>query len=97
MKSKIIILNVLNYEYDKKITTKIEFVIADKQDNKNFKGLTPIKSYYTGKDNFNKINMDMIGIPLDAVFEERPNYNNPLEIKRILKEFRYNNEVINLL
>lgn len=39
----------------------------------------------------------MIGIPLDAVFEDRPNYNNPLEIRRVLKEFRYNNDVINLL
>ena len=92
-----LILNALNYEYNNKITTKIEFVIADMQDSKNFKGLTPIRSYYNGKDNFNKINTDMIGIPLDAVFEEKPNYNNPLEIKRILKEFRYNNDVINLL
>lgn len=38
MKSKIIILNALNYEHDNKITTKIEFVIADKQNNNNFKG-----------------------------------------------------------
>lgn len=97
MKSKIIILNSCSYMKNDKQLTKIEFVIADKQENKNYKGLTPMKCYYVGRVNHDKITLDMIGIPLECLFEERINYNDPLSTKKILKEFIYKDNVINLL
>lgn len=88
MKSKIILLNCMKYGKegsDKKPTTRIEFAFTDVKDEENYFGSNVISTYVSGHAAFNKLNPDMVFKVLDAEFDIKEDYYNPLATRKILK------------
>ena len=88
MKSKIVLLNVMKYGKEggeKKPTTRIEFAFTDVKNEENYFGSNVITSFVNGHDAFNKLNADMTFKVLDAEFEIKEDYYNPLATRKILK------------
>ena len=88
MKSKIILLSCMRYGKEggeKKPTTRIEFAFADVKDEENYFGSNIITSYINGHEAFNKLNSGMVFKVLDAEFEIKEDYYNPLATRKILK------------
>lgn len=99
MKEKIMITSVLCYgEYEKK--TKLSYILIGKDrfaDNDNFKGYTPVDSWFNGSKVFNSITKDLIGKPIDANFNIKPDYKNPLNTRGSLESLDNNGVIINLI
>lgn len=100
MKEKIIITNVLCYEKEGISNTRITYLLVGKDrlaNNSKFKGFTEITSFIKGDKCFNSITLEMIGKPLDALFESKPDYQNPLNVRNFLTSIDYNGSTIDLL
>ena len=98
MKDKIMITNIIYSE--NKDFTRIAYLLVGKgrlSDNSICKGYSEVVSYSNGKKAFEEISIDCIGKPLDANFEIRNDYKNPLNTKNILKSIEYNGTIINLV
>ena len=100
MKTKIMILSSLAWEKEGKSSSRIDFILCDKDDfvkSDNFKGYTPVAQYYNGKKAFDSVLPEMIGQPLDANLKSIKSFKNPLETKQVIESIIYKDNVINLL
>ena len=99
MKEKIMITSVLCFG-DKDKKTKLSYILIGKDrfsDNDNFKGYTPVDSWFNGIKAFNSVTKDLIGKPIEANFNLKPDYKNPLNTRSMLESLDNNGVIINLL
>lgn len=83
-----------------KDSTKITYLLIGKDrfsDNDKFKGYTPVDSWINNITCFDKISKDLIGKPIEATYELKQRYDNPLSNYAVLKSLDNNGIIIDLL
>ena len=100
MKTEIMILNVMNYEKEGQVNTRMGFIICAKgsiSENDRFIGYGELSQYYKGIDVFEKIKKDMIGKPITANLKELSSPSNPMRSRQVIESIEYNGNLISLL
>lgn len=100
MKTKIMILNVLDYSKEGKEGVRVSYVLCDKTafvDNERYRGLTEVNSFYTSRNVYTNITNEMIGKSLDGNFISKQDFKNPLKTTSILASIEYNGRTIELV
>lgn len=100
MKTKIMILNVLNYSNDNGQGTRVSYVLVDEDkvaDTERFKGFTQVDSFYYNQEVFKTLPLGIIGKVIEATFTTRPNYKNPLKVTNVLESVTFNGRTISLV
>lgn len=99
MKQKIMILSALDYEKDNQQRSCIKFIFFDKEkfeNSDNYLGYNVCTQYYKG---FVRqfIPSEFVGVPLNAVFQIRSSYKDPLRSYNTIESIEKDGKVINLL
>ena len=99
METRIKILNVLKYEKDGQVHTRLGFILDGKEtirDSEKFKGYPELANFYDGTV-FDKIPVTTIGETVMAKFKNIQDVRNPMSVRQIVEAIKVNGSYINLL
>lgn len=100
MKFKIMLLNVMKYEKDGQVKSRLGYIIPTQEafsDRDKFKGYSELASYRNDDKYFSLIPKNFIGQMCDITITEKPNSANPMKTYKEFTDITCNGQTVSLV